>query len=247
MKIEGCVALVTGGNRGLGKAYVDGLLAAGADKIYAGARNPGRIAADPRVEAIRLDVTNPAEIAEAAARCADATLLINNAGVLLNSPMLADGAADAIRREMEVNVFGMQAMIAAFAPVLEHNGGGAVVNMLSVASWITNPFIATYCASKHAALAVSDAARIQLAQQGTRVIGVYAGFIDTEMAAAVDRPKTPPGQVVERTLDGLRRKIDHVFADDRAERVWRATRHQPEMLAVDQQRDWDSGASPWKE
>ena len=246
MKIDGCVALVSGGNRGLGKAYVEGLLAAGAGKIYVGTRNPDRLSADPRVEPVRLDVTNSADIAQAASRCTDLTLLINNAGVLLNSPMLADGAADAIRREMEVNVFGMQAMIAAFAPVLERNGGGAVVNMLSVASWITNPFIATYCASKHAALAVSDAARIQLARQGTQVVGVYAGFIDTEMAAAVGRPKTPPGQVVERTFDGLRRKIDHVFADDRAERVWLATRHQPEMLAVDQLRDWEAGASPWK-
>lgn len=246
MKIEGCVALVTGGNRGLGRAYVDGLLAAGAARVYAAARDPDRIAADPRVEAIRLDVTESAGIAAAAARCADTTLLVNNAGVLMNSAMLAEGAADAMRHEMEVNVFGMQAMIAAFAPVLARNGGGAVINMLSVASWITNPFIATYCASKHAALAVSDAARIELARQGTLVVGVYAGFIDTEMAAAVGRPKTPPGQVVERTLDGLRRRIDHVFADDRAERVWRATRHQPEMLAADQQRDWDAGAAPWK-
>jgi NAD(P)-dependent dehydrogenase (short-subunit alcohol dehydrogenase family) len=246
MKIEGCVALVTGGNRGLGKSFVEGLLAAGAARIYVGARDPALIEPLPRTEPIRLDVTDPADVAAAAAGCADTTLLINNAGVLLNSPMLAEGAEQAMRREMEVNVFGMQAMISAFAPVLKRNGGGAVVNMLSVASWITNGFMATYCASKHAALAVSDAARIQLHRQDTQVVGVYAGFLDTEMAAAVTRPKTPPAQVVERTLDGVRRRLDHVFADDRAERVWRATRHQPEQLALDLQKDWDMDASPWK-
>lgn len=246
MKIEGCVALVTGGNRGLGKAYVEGLLAAGAAKIYLGARTLSQISPQPRIVPLQLDVTNAADIAAAAARCADTTLLINNAGVLQNSPMLAEGADHAIRQEMEVNVFGMRAMIAAFAPVLAHNGGGAIVNMLSVASWLTNPFIATYSASKQAALAVSDAARFQLSGQGTQVVGVYAGFIDTDMAAEVDRPKTAPGQVVERTLDGLRRGLDHVFADDRAERVWWATRHEPERLADSLQSDWDAGASPWK-
>jgi NAD(P)-dependent dehydrogenase (short-subunit alcohol dehydrogenase family) len=246
MKIEGCVALVTGGNRGLGKAYVGGLLEAGAAKVYVGARTLSEVSPHPRVAPIQLDVTAPADIAAAAARCADTTLLINNAGVLMSSPMLAEGADQALRREMEVNVFGMRAMIAAFVPALAKNGGGAIVNMLSVASWLTNPFIATYSASKHAALAVSDAARFQLSGQGTQVVGVYAGFIDTDMAAEVDRPKTSPGQVVERTLDGLRRGLDHVFADDRAERVWWATRHEPEKLADALQSDWDAGASPWK-
>jgi NAD(P)-dependent dehydrogenase (short-subunit alcohol dehydrogenase family) len=246
MKIEGCVAVVTGGNRGLGRAYVDGLLEAGAAKIYLGARTLSQISPHPRVVPIRLDVTVPADITLAADSSADTTLLINNAGVLMNSPMLAEGADQAIRREMEVNVFGMRAMIAAFAPVLAKNGGGAIVNVLSVASWLTNPFIATYGASKHAALAVSDAARFQLRGQGTQVVGVYAGFIDTDMAAEVDRPKTSPGQVVERTLDGLRSGVDHVFADDRAERVRWAMRHEPEKLADSLQSDWDAGASPWK-
>src|SRR3984885_11315761 len=140
MNIAGSVALVTGANRGLGKAYVDALL----------------------------------------------------------SP----GAVDVMRKEMEVNVFGMASMIQGFAPILAKNGGGAIVNMLSVVSWFTPPFNATYAASKHAALAVSDAARIELHKQGTQVIGVYAGFIDTEMAAAWNGPKTTPAQVAARALEG---------------------------------------------
>ena len=124
--------------------------------------------------------------------------------IMLKSPMLTEGSEDALRREMEVKVYGVLAMMRAFAPVLAHNGGGAIVNMLSVVSWFVNPFNATYCASKHAALAVTDAARIQLKAQGTQVVGVYAGFIDTDMAARVDAPKTSPRQVAERALEGLR-------------------------------------------
>ena len=130
--------------------------------------------------------------------CPDVNLLINNAGVMLKSPMLAEGSEDALRREMEVNVYGVLAMVRAFAPILARNGGGAIVNMLSVVSWFVNPFNATYCASKHAASAVTDALRIQLKAQGTHVVGVYAGFIDTDMAARVNAPKPPPGRSPSR-------------------------------------------------
>jgi NAD(P)-dependent dehydrogenase (short-subunit alcohol dehydrogenase family) len=239
MDIEGCIALVTGANRGLGKAYAEALLAAGAAKIYAGARDPATVA-DPRLIPVKLDVTDPADIAAAAERCADVTLLINNAGAMLMTPMLAEGSAAALRREMEVNVYGVLGMIQAFAPVLARNGGGAIANMLSVASWFVNPANATYCASKHAALAVSDGARIQLKAQGTQVVGVYAGFIDTDMAAGIDVPKTSPQQVAERTLDGIRTGQDHVLADNRADEIWHATRNAPAQLAAQMQRAWDS-------
>ncbi len=241
MNIEGSVALVTGANRGLGKAYVDALLKAGAKKIYAGGRKPPTGNND-RVVPITLDITSSEDIETAAKQCGDINILINNAGIMLNSTMLSEKAADSMRREMDVNVFGTLAMIQAFSPILAKNGGGAIANMLSVVSWFTLPFNATYCASKHAALAVTDAARIQLRAQGTQVVGVYAGFIDTDMAvnlAEANEPKTPPSQVAERTLQGIVEGLDHVRADVRSEEIWDEVRNQPEQLELSMQRAWD--------
>jgi NAD(P)-dependent dehydrogenase (short-subunit alcohol dehydrogenase family) len=240
MNIEGCTALVTGANRGLGKAYAEALLAAGAVKVYAGARDPSAIS-DPRLTPLKLDVTSPGDRAAAAERCADVNLLINNAGAMLLSPVLAEGSEAAMRREMEVNVYGVLGMIRAFAPALARNGGGAIANVLSVVSWFVFPFNATYCASKHAALAVTEGARIQLRAQGTQVLGIYAGFIDTDMAAQVQEPKTPPRQVAERTLDCIRTGQDHVLADASAEEIWRASRDDPAGLATQMQQAWNTG------
>lgn len=246
MKIAGSIALVTGAHRGLGKAYVEALRAAGAAKIYAGfytrASQPSEVI-DRRVIPIRLDVTSEADVESAAQRCQDVNILINNAGVMLKSPMLAEGSDVSMRREMEVNVFGVLAMIRAFAPILAKNGGGAIANMLSVVSWYTFPFNATYCASKHAALVVTDAARIQLRGQGTHVVGVYAGFIDTDMAAELagpDQPRIPPRQVAERTLEGIANGIDHVRADARSEELWNRIRQEPEQVEESMQQAWDA-------
>ncbi len=240
MDVQGSVALVTGANRGLGKACAEALLAAGAAKIYAGARDP-RTVTDRRLTPVRLDVTNVDDIAAAAERCADADLLVNNAGIMLATPILDPGSEAALRAEMEVNVFGMLAMARAFAPILARNGGGAIVNMLSVVSWHIYPFNATYGASKHAALAVTDALRVQLKAQGTRVVGVYAGFLDTDMAARVDGPKTAPLHVALRMLDGLRTGADHVFGDAYAERMRAAYLADPAAFAAGMQRLWDEG------
>jgi len=120
----------------------------------------------------------------------------------------------------------------AFAPVLAKNGGGAVANMLSVVSWFTNPLNATYCASKHAALALTEGVRIQLRSQGTQVVAVFAGFIDTDMAAAFDRVKTSPRQVAERTLAGIREGLDEVHADERSEAVWLVVRTDPARFSA---------------
>jgi NAD(P)-dependent dehydrogenase (short-subunit alcohol dehydrogenase family) len=240
MNIENSIALVTGANRGLGKAYTDALLAAGVAKVYTGARAPASVAiTDSRVVPVKLDVTQDTDVHAAATLCADVNLLINNAGIMLASTILAEGSEAALRAEMEVNVFGMLRMVRAFAPVLARNGGGAIANMLSVVSWFVFPFNATYCASKHAALALTEGVRIQLKSQGTHVVAVYAGFIDTDMAASVDRGKTPPRQVAERTLDGIRNGLNDVHADERAEAVWQAVRTDPAGLHAQMQQQWD--------
>jgi NAD(P)-dependent dehydrogenase (short-subunit alcohol dehydrogenase family) len=244
MDIKSSVALVTGANRGLGKSFVEALLAQGAAKVYAAARqlSPGDTwqGNDPRVIPVKLDVTSPEEVGAVAARCTDLTLLVNNAGAMLSTPMLKDGSDAALRREMEVNVYGLLALTRAFAPILAKNGGGAIVNMLSVVSWFTVAFNATYCATKHAALVVSDASRIELKSQGTQVVGVYVGFIDTDMAAEIDRPKTPPRQVADRALEGVVSRKDHVLVGARAEETWRTSREHPAQLAALQQHAWDT-------
>src|ERR1700733_10227267 len=212
MNIAGSVALVTGANRGLGKAYVEALLSFGAAKVYAGARDPSKIT-DARVIAVQLDVSSKSEINAAVRQCSDVALLVNNAGAMLNTPILAPNAVDAMRKEMEVNVFGLASMIQAFAPILAKNGGGAIVNMLSVVSWFTPPFNATYAASKHAALAVSDAARIELRKKGA--------------------------QVAARALEGVESGLNHVLADERARQIYDAVRADPEQLERTQQEAWD--------
>jgi len=244
LKIKDCVALVTGANRGLGRAYCHGLLRAGAMNIYAAARDPSKVNEDDsRVVAIGLDVTESADVHAAAAACHDVTLLINNAGALRNSPMLADGSEAAARHEMETNFFGVLAMVGAFAPVLRQNGGGAIVNVLSVASWFTNPFMATYCASKAAEQVLTDAIRMQMSSQGTQVVGVYAGYLDTDMAAHVSLPKTSPGQVVERTFEGIESGLDRVFADDRAVGVEARIRTDRAKFYSELQENWNKAQS----
>lgn len=237
MKIEGCVAFVTGANRGLGKAYAEALLAAGAARVYAGARDP-RLIDDSRLVPVKLDVTHPDDVAAAARDCRDVTLLVNNAGILRSKSMLAKGAANAMREEMEVNVYGLLAMTRAFAPILRNNGGGAIVNVLSVTSWFTSPRHATYSASKHAALVVTEGTRMELKSQGTQVVGVFAGFIDTDMAAAITQPKISPRQVTDRTIDALTQGHDSVLADARAVEVWNGTRLEPDAFAQSLQQVW---------
>lgn len=239
MEIKGSTALVTGANRGLGKAFAEALLNAGAGKVYAGARDPSSIK-DSRLTPVKLDTTSREDIAAAVEACADVQILINNAGAMLSKTVLADDAVDIMRREMDVNVFGVLDMANAFAPVLKRNGGGALVNMLSVVSWYVYPFNSTYCATKHAALAVTDGLRYQLKSQGTQVIGVYAGFIDTDMGGALTKGEmTSPKQVAERTMEGIRNGLDHVRSDDASEERWRAVREHPERVQADMQAAWD--------
>lgn len=229
MQIEGARVLVTGAARGLGRVFAASLLARGAAVVYAGVRDPGHVTT-PGAVPIRLDITSDADVAAAAERCADVTILVNNAGVMRFAPVLAAPDIGAAREEMETNYFGTLRMCRAFAPVLGSNGGGALVNMLSIVSWFANPQNSSYCASKSAEWSLTNAARIELRRQGTLVTGVFAGVIDTEMGAAfTDLPKVSPQSVVDQALDGIEAGAEEVLCDDRTRSVKAAL---PDDLAV---------------
>jgi NAD(P)-dependent dehydrogenase (short-subunit alcohol dehydrogenase family) len=163
---------------------------------------------------VKLDVTNAADIQAAVAQCNDLTMLINNAGVVIGSRVLADNSLENAKAEFETNVWGPMNLSKGFAPVLAANGGGAIVNVLSAVSWMSIKEVATYAMSKSAAWSLTNALRLELARQGTLVVAVHPAFIDTDMAAGVDMPKTSPQQVVERTLDGVVAGLPEVLADD---------------------------------
>ena len=213
MRIEGSVVLVTGANRGLGAEYVRQLIDRGAAKVYATARNPESVQVQGAVP-VKLDVTNSADIAAVVAQCTDLTMLINNAGVVLGGRIMADNALENAKAEFETNVWGPMNLASAFAPILASNGGGAVVNVLSAVSWMSIKEVATYAMSKSAAWSLTNGLRLELARQGTLVVAVHPAFIDTDMAAGVDMPKTSPQQVVQRTLDGVEAGLPEVLADD---------------------------------
>jgi NAD(P)-dependent dehydrogenase (short-subunit alcohol dehydrogenase family) len=213
MNIEGAVVLVTGANRGLGAEYVRQLLERGAAKVYAGARSPESVKKGGAIP-IKLDVTSAVDIQAAVAQCNDLTMLINNAGVVIGSRVLANESLENAKAEFETNVWGPMNLSKAFAPVLAANGGGAIVNVLSAVSWMSIKEVATYAMSKSAAWSLTNALRLELARQGTLVVAVHPAFIDTDMAAGVDMPKTSPQQVVERTLDGVVAGLPEVLADD---------------------------------
>ena len=218
MDIKGSVALVTGANRGLGRAFSQLLLEHGASKVYAGARNVDSIDIEG-VTPVPLDITAPGDVAAAAARCGDVTLLVNNAGISTGTGVLAADALDAGRREIETNVFGTLSMSRAFAPILGANGGGAIVNVLSVLSWFAMPETALYSASKSAAWSLTNSLRVELRPQGTLVVAVHCAFLDTDMAAGVSAPKLAPASVVEQTLAAIERGEHEVLADDISRQV----------------------------
>ena len=213
MNIEGAVVLVTGANRGLGAEYVRQLLDRGAAKVYAGARSPESVTNAGAIP-LKLDVTSAADIQAAVQQCSDLTMLINNAGVVIGSRVLAENSLENAKAEFETNVGGPFNLAKAFAPVLAATGGGAIVNVLSAVSWMSIKEVATYAMSKSAAWSLTNALRLELARQGTLVVAVHPAFIDTDMAAGVDMPKTSPHQVVERTLDGVAAGLPEVLADE---------------------------------
>jgi NAD(P)-dependent dehydrogenase (short-subunit alcohol dehydrogenase family) len=220
MKIGGSIALVTGANRGLGRAFVVALRAAGCAKIYAGVRKIDTAAYDDGIVPVLLDVTKSEQVTAAAARCGDVSLLINNAGVAYFAPALGAPTMDDARREMETNYFGTLAMCRAFAPVLKRNGGGAIVNMLSVVSFFNAPMQGTYCASKAAAWSLTKDVRFELRAQGTLVAGVYSGYIDTDMTAGIDGPKSSAATIAAEVVAGIENGAEDILADKRSRSVF---------------------------
>jgi NAD(P)-dependent dehydrogenase (short-subunit alcohol dehydrogenase family) len=213
MKVAGSIALVTGANRGLGLAFARALLERGAAKVYAAARNLEAVTLKGVVP-LKLDVTSDEDAVAAARAAGDVNLLVNNAGIARPGGFLADGAVEAAREQFEVNFVGPLRMTRAFAPVLAQNGGGAIINVLSIASWMNGPMLATYGASKSAAWALTNGLRMELAEHGTQVVGLHAGFIDTDLARDIDAPKSSPVEIVRTTLDALERGEGQVLADE---------------------------------
>ena len=213
MKIENAVVLVTGANRGIGLAFTRELLARGARKVYAGARDPSTVT-QAGVRAVRLDVTRPEDVAAAAALAPDVTLVINNAGIAEAGGFLGPDSEAVTRRIFETNFFSVLRVSKAFAPTLKANGGGALLNVLSVASWANGGELAAYSASKSAAWSLTNALRSELAAQNTQVLALHMGYVDTDLTRGLDVPKTSPEEIVRRALDGLESGLEEVLADE---------------------------------
>lgn len=216
MKLENSVVLVTGATGGLGQEFVRQALERGAAKVYAAARRDYDWS-DPRVVPLKLDVAEPAAVEAAAAAAGDVTILINNAGIS-GAASLLRGDMDEIRATYETNVFGPLAVARAFAPALAANGGGALVDIHSVLSWIATP--GAYSSSKAAFWALTNTLRLELAAQGTQVLGAHFGYVDTPMTARLsDVEKSAPDVITARVLDALEADQKEVFADALTESV----------------------------
>ncbi|MFI6423603.1 SDR family oxidoreductase [Promicromonospora sp. NPDC050880] len=211
MDIENSVALVTGANRGLGRAFAQRLLDRGARKVYATARRPETIDL-PGVEALALDVTDPAAVRDVARAASDVTLLVNNAGITTGADLVT-GSLDAVRHELETNLFGSLATIRELAPALAANGGGAIVNVLSAMSWFGVKGANAYHLSKAAGWAMTNGVRLELAEQGTLVTAVHLGLADTDMSAGWAVDKISPTALADAALDGVEAGSTEVLAD----------------------------------
>lgn len=215
-KIENAVALVTGANRGIGREFVAELLRRGVRKVYLGARDPASladlVALDPaRLVPLKLDVTNPADVAEAAKAAPDVTLLINNAGFAGGQGVMSAPDLSIARQEMDVNYFGVLSLSKAFAPTLAKMPQSSIVNVLSFLSLVTLPSAGTYSASKAAGLAASRSIRAELLGQGTQVVVTLPVQVDTDMGRSLPEPRLKPLDIVSETLDAVEAGIEEVF------------------------------------
>ncbi len=237
MKLQDSVALVTGGNRGIGEALVRGLLAAGARRVYVGARDPANAAAlvaeaPDRLVAVRLDVTDPAQIAAAAEACADVSLLVNNAGAFCNETLLRAPDLTAARLEMETNYFGPLMLCRAFAPLLARHAESAIANVLSVGGIVAAPVMGGYSPSKFAGRAMSACLRAELAPQNTSVTALIVGSVDTRMASHVEGFKEAPATIAKAALKAIARGVDEVDTDFLAIDVRASLARDPKALEL---------------
>ena len=221
MNIQGSTALVTGANRGIGRELVNALIKSGVKKIYATARDVSGVQdlanADPdRVHILTLDVTNDTSVEQAAASCSDVDILVNNAGINRMSALLAADSIDNARAEMETNYFGTLRMCRAFAPVLKQNGGGCIVNMLSVLSHVALPLMGSLCASKSAGLRLTEGVRAELDADNTLVMAVMPGAVDTDMSRDFPPPKMPAAEVANAILDGITEGQEEIYPGEMA-------------------------------
>ncbi|WP_250027570.1 SDR family oxidoreductase [Paractinoplanes maris] len=208
--IKDSVVLVTGGNRGIGQALVDELFRRGAAKVYATARDP-RTVSHPDAVALRLDVTDEASIAEAARQASDVTILINNAGIASGASYL-DSPLDEVKRDLDTNFYGPLLVTRAFVPVIEANGGGHLLNVHSVLSWFADG--GPYSASKAALWSQTNSLRLHLRPRGIEVTGLHVAYVDTDMAAKIDAPKSSATDVAAAALDGVETNAFEVLADE---------------------------------
>lgn len=218
MDLHGAVVLITGAGGAIGQASTKAFVDAGAAKVYAATRVDGAEVglADERVVPIHLDVTDQASIAAAAAKCGDVTVLVNNAGVNHNAPVVGASDDEWARHEIEVNYLGNLAVSRAFAPILGANGGGAMVNVLSILSRINHPGMATYCASKAALHSVTQAFRAQLRGQGTFVCAFMPGAVDTRLTAHLPIPKMTTEETATAMIDAIHNDVEDAYPGDMA-------------------------------
>ena len=216
MDLSTSTVLVTGANRGLGRALAAELLGRGAT-VYAGARNPDRVDL-PGARPIALDVTDPASVAAAVKATGDVTVLINNAGSSTGADLLT-GDPENIRLEMDTHYFGTLSVVRGFAPQIAANGGGTILNILSVLSWFSIPGSGAYSAAKSAQWSLTNALRLQLAEQGVRVVGLHVGYMDTDMTRGLDEPKADPADIARIAVDGIAGDAYEIVADDISRQV----------------------------
>jgi NAD(P)-dependent dehydrogenase (short-subunit alcohol dehydrogenase family) len=218
MNVKDSVVLITGANRGLGLELAKAVLAAGARKVYAAVRNPASITL-PGLVPLKLDVTKAADIAAVVAAAPDVSILINNAGISRGANVTDADSADHMSAELETNFLAPMALSNAFAPVLGRNGGGAIVNVLSVLSWLSLERSSTYSVSKAAAWAWTNGLRNELRKQNTQVLGAHMGLMDTDMTKGLDAPKTPPAEIAKAIVEALQAGQDEVLTDETSRQV----------------------------